>query len=115
MYTTTTVAIGRRPMSGPGVGYGANRQQELTIVVPWSPEFGAAYQQFVNGGLNNAAGGMGGLGGGMSMGGLGGLPMGGFGGASQLGGFGGGSPLGGLGGGNQIQGVPIGFGVTTGI
>ncbi|UJR28014.1 hypothetical protein I4U23_009274 [Adineta vaga] len=143
MYTRTTVGIGRGPMSGSGMGYGANRP-EMTIVVPWSAEFGAAYQQFVNGAFASPAGGMGGLGGvgggspfgGMSMGGMGGSPFGGmsmggmggspFGGMSMggglpmgggmpMGGYGGASMGGGLGGGNQIQGVPIGFGVTTGL
>ena len=125
MYTTTTVAFAR---PGFGGGYG-RRQPTITVVVPWSQQFGSAYQQFVNGGYGSygggfpVGGGLGGYGGGLPLGGGfgGGLPLGGgFGGGLPLGGgFGGGLPLGGgygggLGGyGQQVQGYPIGFGVTS--
>jgi len=94
----------------------------ITILVPWTQQFGLAYQQFVNGGyasyggLGGGYGGLGGLGGlGGGYGGLGG-GLGGLGGGyGGLGGYGGGLPLGGggLGGYGALPGYPIGFGVTS--
>ncbi|CAF0940129.1 unnamed protein product [Adineta steineri] len=113
--------LGAAGLGGMGLGY----EPVITVMVPWTQQFGMAYQQFVNGGYGGMGGmggygGMGGLGGGLGGlgGGLGGgLPMAGvanFGGmGGGLGGYGGG--MGGLGGGmgQVVQGVPIGFGVTT--
>ena len=138
MYTTTTVAIrrgGYPPVAYPPVAYppvayppvayppvvppvayppvvppvvGPIGQPTITILVPWTQEFGLAYQQFLSSGVgyapqNFGLGGLGGYGGG----------LGGYGGG--LGGYGGG--LGGIGGaypvGPSIGGYPVGFGVTT--
>ena len=121
MYTTTTVAFPRRSAGYPigGLGY----QPTITVIVPWTQQFGSAYQQFINGGYGSYGGGfpLGGFGGGLPMGGYGGgLPMGGYGGGLPLGGYGGGLPMGGyggspigLGGYGGPPGAPIGFGVTT--
>ncbi|CAF2040900.1 unnamed protein product [Rotaria magnacalcarata] len=74
-------------------------QRELIICVPWSQQFDAAYQQFVNGGF--PAGGLGSYGGGFPSGGFGGVPsyggLGSYGGGFPSAGFGGASPCGGLG------------------
>lgn len=44
----------------------------ITVVVPWTPQFGLAYEQFVNSGLALGGGyGLGGLGGGLGAGGVG--------------------------------------------
>ncbi|CAF1270954.1 unnamed protein product [Adineta ricciae] len=72
-----------------GLGLGAGVTPAITILVPWTPQFGLAYQQFVNGGY----GGLGGIG---ALNGIGSYGLGG------LGGYGG-----------VVQGVPYGFGVTT--
>ncbi|UJR19506.1 hypothetical protein I4U23_022636 [Adineta vaga] len=100
----------RAPIGRYNGGYGY-QQPPINVFVQWTPEFGMAYQQFVNGGMGGyPRGGMGGY----PMGGMGGYPMGGMGGY-PMGGMGGypmgGGGVGGYGGG--IQGVPIGFGVTT--
>ncbi len=116
-FTTTTVNLIGPPI---GSGFGLPRggfgyQPTMTVIVPWTPQFGMAYQQFINGGYASLGGGfpfggLGGLGGGLPLGGGlggfgGGLPLGG-----GLGGYGGG--LGGYGGGG-LQGYPLGFGVTS--
>ncbi|CAF0754825.1 unnamed protein product [Adineta steineri] len=138
MFTRTTLGLGRG--SGMSGGFGRSSQPEMTITVPWSPDFSSSYQQFISGGYANQAGrgmSMGGMGGMGSLGGMGGMGslggMGGMGGMGSMGGLGGygGSPMsGGLGsfgggfggnsmnmgggGGQQLRGTPIGFGVTTG-
>src|ERR1700722_13798570 len=84
MITTTTIRFGRK-------GYGGvDYEPTLTIFVPWSPEFAAAYQQFVNSGYGQ----YGGYGGGYEQ-------YGGYGGGyGQYGGYGGGyGQSGGYGGG----------------
>lgn len=109
MYTTTTVygygpptygpsfgpPIGG-PSFGPSFGPPIGAPRVLDVIVPWTPQFGAAYQQFLNSGVANP--GMG-VPYGPSLGGLGGFPAPSYGG------------MGGMGGG--ISGVPFAFGVTT--
>jgi hypothetical protein len=104
-----------------GLGHhlgGVGHQHTITVFVPWSAEFGNAYQQFVQSGYGSYGGGfpaagLGGLGGyGASPVGLGGYGggLGGFG-ASPLGvgGYGGG--VGGYGGGLGGFGAsPLGVG-----
>ncbi|CAF0723339.1 unnamed protein product [Adineta ricciae] len=111
MYTTTTVAFRR-----PGLGLGGGRPA-ITILVPWTQQFGLAYQQFVNSGYGSYGGGypVGALGGLTGLGSYGAAvpAVGGFGtGVPVAGGYGAGLPVAG-GYGPQIQGYPIGFGVTS--
>ena len=112
MYTTTTVLLGQP------VAYGGTAAPVVTVLVPWTEQFGAAYQQFINGGYASmpygGLGGLGGLGGfpATGFGGLGGIPATGYGGFGGIPATGYGS-LGGLGGYGGLPGTPFGFGVTT--
>jgi hypothetical protein len=112
MITTTTVLMVNGPV-------GAPRRPTITILVPWTQQFGQAYQQFVNGGYGSQAsgfpvgGGLPPMGGGFPALGGGLPPMGG--GLPPLGGglppMGGGfGPAGGM---PPIMGSPFGFGFTS--
>lgn len=107
MYTTTTVAFGGGYPIGPSLGMRPG--PVITVLVPWTPQFGAAYQQFLNSGLGTGMMPPMGMpyGGGLPLGGgFGGLPSYGLGGL-------GGMPSYGLGGYGGLPGNPIGFGVTS--
>ncbi|CAF2899433.1 unnamed protein product [Rotaria sp. Silwood2] len=84
----------------------------ITVIVPWSQQFGAAYQQFINGAFGPRGGGLQpnfilALGAGIPLGG--GLP---FGGGNPCGGM----PFGGMpmGGGMPFGGMPMGGGMPCG-
>jgi len=119
MFSRNSGAFGR----GRGAVLEEFGEPVITVLVPWSQQFGLAYQQFVNGGGygGGLGGGYGGLGGGFGQGLGGGYGQGLGGGYGGLGGgygqgLGGGygQGLGGYGGGlgREVQCYPIGFGVT---